>query len=253
MNKTDILGVSFQVTTPEDALVLLEKWVEEPKNHIVVTPNPEGVMMARRHEAFANALQTADLSLADGTGVVLAAKLLKKPLKRRVRGTDITFALFDSLDAKGKEFTVYFLGSKPDDNDTLSVAEMAKNKMEARYPNLKVTGFHHGYFDSDSDTEATILDEINRLSPDILLVCMGMPRQELWAVQHRNVNARLTLCVGGTLDIMGGALRRAPVIFQKCGLEWLYRLLRQPHRAKRMLDLPRFVFAVLKAAMLKRS
>ena len=251
MNKTDILGVPFDVTTPEDALALLGEWVEEPRNHVIVTPNPEGVMLARRNDAFANAIQTADLSLADGTGVVLAAKLLKKPLKRRVRGTDITFALFDSLDAKGKKFTAYFLGSKPDEGDTPSVAEMAKSRMETRYPNLSVKGFHHGYFASETESEKAILDEINQLSPDILLVCMGMPRQELWATQHRNLNARITLCVGGTLDIMGGTVRRAPVIFQKCGLEWLYRLMCQPHRAKRMLDLPRFVAAVLKAAVLK--
>jgi N-acetylglucosaminyldiphosphoundecaprenol N-acetyl-beta-D-mannosaminyltransferase len=194
-------------------------------------------MQSRRNPLFAEALHDADLSLADGTGIVLASFFIRGTprLPERVRGVDISFAIFERL--KERIITVYFLGSAP------GVAEKAKENMENRFPNLKVVGLDHGFFDEKKEHE--IINEINRLSPDILFVCTGMPRAEIWANKHRNINTRLTLCVGGTLDIMGGRAKLAPAFMRKLGLEWFYRLLRQPSRAVRMLDIPRFIFAVL--------
>ncbi|MCL1846084.1 MAG: WecB/TagA/CpsF family glycosyltransferase [Defluviitaleaceae bacterium] len=260
MKILDILGVPFAQITQGEALDLLENFLEEPRNHIIVTPNPEGVMQARRNPFFFDALRSADLSLADGTGVVLASRCAKRAVRtddtcgmphpskdagalhapdmlpERVRGVDTTFALFERLNTK-REFTAYFLGGKP------GVAELAKSNMEARFPALKVTGLHHGYF-SPAD-EPAILAEINALAPEILLVCTGMPRAEIWAAQNREINTRLTLCVGGTIDIMAGTVSPAPAFMRKIGMEWLWRLIRQPRRAARMLDIPRFVCAVL--------
>ncbi|MCL2200063.1 MAG: WecB/TagA/CpsF family glycosyltransferase, partial [Defluviitaleaceae bacterium] len=122
------------------------------------------------------------------------------------------------------------------------VAEKAKENMEARYSNFKVIGYHNGFFTAEE--EAAIISEINHLSPDILLVCLGMPRAEIWATKNRNINARVTMCLGGTIDIMAGTVKLAPPLMRKLGLEWLNRLYRQPQRFFRMLDIPRFMWAV---------
>jgi len=231
MNTVEILGIPFHPLTMIETIAILESFLQTDTNHIVVTPNPEGVMQAKRNPELKEALTTADLSLADGAGIYLAAKIKRKKIPQRVRGVDVTFKLFERLQEK----TVYFLGGKP------GVAEKAKAEMENKYPNIKVVGLHHGYFDEDAE----IIAEINRLSPDILLVCLGMPRQELWAVKNKNINARVTMCVGGTLDIIAGEVQLAPAFFRKIGLEWLYRLFKQPSRFKRQLDLFRFAIKIL--------
>jgi len=236
--ETKILEIPFNVLTFKEALDKLVTWMDIQHNHIIVTPNPEGVMQARRNPEFAKALQNADLRLADGIGIVLASKFIGKPLPQRVRGVDIIFALFNQLTESNRKFTAYFLGA------ALGVAEKAKEAMEEKYPCLTVVGYHHGFF-SEED-EKVILADIEKQSPDILLVCTGMPRAEIWASKNRDINTRLTLCLGGTLDIMGGAVQLAPKIFRQFGFEWLYRLFKQPSRAKRMLDIPRFIFAVLR-------
>ena len=238
MKDIEILGIPFNSLSVEEALDLLESYLAEPKNHIIITPNPEGVMQARRNPAFKEALLGADLRLADGTGIVLASRYLGNPLPERVRGVDTIFALFERLSKKGRKFTAYFLGGAP------GIAQEAKQKMEAQFPNLYVAGLHHGYFNAED--EQAILEELNRIQPDILLVCTGMPKAEIWAHTHRSIPARLTMCLGGTLDIMAGNVKMAPSIMRKLGLEWLFRLLKQPSRAKRMLDIPRFVLTVVK-------
>ena len=206
-------------------------------NRVIVTPNPEGVMLARRNPAFARAVGLANARLADGTGIWLAAWLQGTPLPGRVRGLDVTYALFERLSRQGA-FTAYFLGGKP------GVAEAAKTRMEEKFPNLRVAGTQHGFFDLDSPEEEAVLADIRQAAPDILLVCMGMPRAEIWAVTHRNLPARITLCVGGTLDIMAGTATLAPAWLRAIGLEWLYRLKKQPERWRRMVDIPRFMWAV---------
>ncbi|MCL2840013.1 MAG: WecB/TagA/CpsF family glycosyltransferase [Defluviitaleaceae bacterium] len=245
MQTTKILDIPFAVVTTDEALAILEGWLDTSRNHIIVTPNPEGVMQARRNTDFAIALKTADLSLADGTGIVLASYMLKPRLPERVRGVDTIFALFKRLTDKEKAFTAYFLGAAP------GIAEAAKTNMEARFPYMKVVGYHHGFF-TEGD-EPKIIAEINECAPDILLICTGMPRAEIWATKHRAINCRLTLSLGGTLDIMGGSVKLAPPIFRKLGLEWLYRLASQPSRFMRMLDIPRFVVAVIIHALTKKE
>ena len=238
MKQVDILGIPFHYLSVEQALDLLESYLNEPKNHIIVTPNPEGVMQARRNPAFRAALLGADLRLADGTGIVLAARYLGQTLPERVRGVDTIFALLERLSAKGRKHTAYFLGGAP------GIAEKAKAQAESRFPALTVAGHHHGFFTPEEET--AILEELNRLNPDILLVCTGMPKAEIWAATHRDIPAKLTLCLGGTIDILAGNVKLAPPLMRKLGLEWLYRLISQPSRAKRMLDIPRFVLAVVK-------
>ena len=231
------MGIPFAHLTPPQAVALMEEWLNTEKNHVIVTPNPEGVMQARRNSDFAHALKSADLRLADGIGILLATKFKGQSLPSRVRGIDTIYDLFETLNKKGRNFTAYFLGAKP------GVAQIAKENMEYRFPNLKVTGFNHGYYTKENESE--IIANINSLSPDILLVCTGMPRAEIWAAENRNLNTRLTLCLGGTLDIMSGNVRLAPDFLRKLGLEWLYRLVSQPSRFIRMLDIPKFILTVL--------
>ena len=235
MRRINILGIPFHALTMEETLDTLEGYLDKPNNHIVVTPNPEGVMQARRNPDFAAAIRGADLTLADGTGVVLAAKFTGQKIPGRVRGIDTIFGFCERLTRKNRNFTAYFLGAKP------GVAQQAKAAMETRFPNMNVVGFHHGFFTDDAE----VIKDINRVSPDILLVCTGMPRAELWVTKHRDVDVRVTMCLGGTLDVMAGEVQLAPPFMRKIGLEWLYRLAKEPWRAKRMLDIPRFVFAVM--------
>ena len=245
MKQVDILGIPFDAMRFDEALDLLESYLDEPQNHIIVTPNPEGVMQARRNPAFHDALLDADLRLADGIGIVLASRYVRNTIPTRVRGVDTIYALLERLTKKGRKHTAYFLGGAP------GIAERAKTEMESRFPALSVIGCHHGYFTPDE--EIAILEELDHLKPDIMLVCTGMPRAEIWATTHRNAPARITLCLGGTLDIMAGNVKLAPPFIRKIGLEWLYRLIRQssrtkgqPSRLKRQLDIPRFVLAVIK-------
>ena len=237
MNTIYILGVPFAVLTPETAVGLLVEWLDSNKNHVVVTPNPEGVMQAGRNKDFANALISADLSLADGIGIYLASIINGNRLPSRVRGVDTTFGLFDILSETRRPVTAFFLGGRP------GIAESASVNMEARYPNLRVVGHHDGYY-TESE-EKCIVENINGLCPDILLVCLGMPKAEIFANKHRNINAKITLCVGGTIDIMAGNVKLAPSALRKVGLEWLYRLIKEPGRFFRMIDLPKFMAAIL--------
>ena len=237
VRKVDILGVPFDVLTEKEALMRLRSFLNESKNHIVITPNPEGVMMTKRNPDFRQAVKNADLLLADGIGILLASRLIKTPIPNRVTGTDITSAFFKCL-SKKRGATAYFLGAAP------GIAQKARENIEKRYPGVRVIGCHHGYFNQEE--EQVILSEIKQLQPEILLVCTGMPRAEIWAQKHRNLPVKITMCLGGALDIFAGNVRRAPAVMRRAGLEWLYRLVSQPSRAKRMLDLPLFVFTVLR-------
>ncbi|MCL1884105.1 MAG: WecB/TagA/CpsF family glycosyltransferase [Defluviitaleaceae bacterium] len=234
MKTIEILNIPFAKLTQSETMEILEIFLSKQENHIITTPNPEGVMQARRNADFAKALKTADLSLADGVGIIIASYFTRQKLPERVRGVDTTFALFENLNKKNVPFTAYFLGGEE------GVAEKAKENMQKKFPLLNVVGTHHGFFKNDKE----IIDEINKLSPDILLVCTGMPRAEIWASKNRSLNTRLTLCVGGTINIMAGKAKLAPSFMRKLGLEWLWRLIREPKRFVRMLDLPRFIFAV---------
>ena len=133
--------------------------------------------------------------------------------------------------------TLYLFGSKP------GIAARAKAKIEERYPDIKIVGVSDGYFDSEREKE--ILSDINAKSPDVLAVCLGSPKQELWVYNNRErLNVKVTLCGGGSLDVLAGEVKRAPQFFINLGLEWLYRIASQPSRWGRAMELPRFVLAV---------
>ncbi len=239
-----ILGVKFNNVTHSEAVNILEGFLKEEKCHAVFTPNPEIVMAARADKEFMRILNNADLVVPDGIGVVIASKLTKEKLKERVAGYDLIQGLFSAV--KNKDYTVYFFGGAP------GVAEEAKAKMEQIHKGLKIIGVFDGYFDEEK--EKLIFEDIKNKKPDILLVGLGAPKQEKWIYSHKNeLPVKICVGVGGSFDGMSGKVKRAPEFFIKFGLEWFYRLLRQPSRFFRMIKLPLFLLAVLKEKLLKKG
>jgi N-acetylglucosaminyldiphosphoundecaprenol N-acetyl-beta-D-mannosaminyltransferase len=192
----------------------------------VVTPNVDHVVMLEHHEGLRRAYEDADVVLADGMPVVLASRLLGRPLPERVTGADLTVALFDASEYRGP-LRVFLLGAGP------GVAEQAAAKIHARWPNVQVTGTYSPPmgFEKDSAENEKILALIAAASPDVLVVGLGAPKQELWvhAHQHR-IEAAVALCVGATIDFLAEHKSRAPLWMQKSGLEWLHRVATEPRR-----------------------
>lgn len=235
--RISVLGVPFDIITMEQTIEQILTFMQGNECKSVYTPNPEMIMTAREDQEFAEVLQNGDLVIPDGIGVVIASRLGKNPLPERVAGYDTVQNLFQRM--KDTSFTVYFLGAAP------GIAEEAAQKMKAKYPGLQIVGWHHGYFTKED--EPAILKEINETKPDLLLVGLGFPRQEKWiAVHQKQLPVKVCIGVGGSFDGMSGKVKRAPVFFQKIGLEWFYRLLRQPTRWRRMLQLPVFLWHVAK-------
>lgn len=229
--RTEILGVGFDDLTLEEAAAAGAALAEAEGFHYAVTPNPEFLLTARDNEAFRQALLGADLVLADGVGVTYAAKILGRPLKGRVPGIEFAQALLAWMAARGKR--LFLLGAKP------GVAEQAAANLTAAHPGLAVCGTHDGYFQADGP----VVEAIRASGADVVFVCLGAPKQELWMVRNGPASgARLMVGLGGSLDVFAGAVERAPEGFQKLGLEWLYRLMKEPRRIGRMARLPLVLF-----------
>ena len=225
--KTEILGVRFDNLTQQEAAQQGRQQLEEDKFHYVVTPNPEFLLAAEKDPEFRRVLNAADLVLPDGIGVVYSAKILGTPLKERVPGIEFAEAMLSALNDMGGR--LYLLGAKP------GVAEEAGRRICARYPALVLCGTHDGYFKD----EQAILPEIPAAKPDLLFVCLGAPKQEKWMARWgRHTGAKLAIGLGGCLDVFAGNVQRAPERWQKLGLEWAYRLKKEPKRIGRMAKLP---------------
>ena len=245
-----ILGVAVHQVDFPGTLATLGKWVVEFRRgearrcRQVCTVNPEFIMEARRNPAFAQALAAADLRVPDGVGVLLAARLLGRPLAERVTGSDGLYRICQRAAREG--WRVYFLGAGP------GVAEQAAARLQALYPGLEVAGCYAG---SPADEEwPSIRERLARARPDVLFVAYGHPRQDLWIHRHRGeLPAAVALGVGGAFDFAAGVARRAPRWMRRLGLEWLHRLVTQPWRWRRMRVLPAFVWLVLGQAMQRRA
>ena len=225
------MGVGFDDLTLDEAAKAAAGMIEAGGFHYVVTPNPELVDRARREEPFRQALNGADLVLPDGIGVVYAAKLLGRSLKGRCPGIDFAGKLMEHMAKTG--LRLYLLGAKP------GVAEAAAARLEAKYPGLVICGTHDGYFKED----APVAEAIRAAEADVVFVCLGAPKQEYWMVKNGPATgAKLMAGLGGSLDVFAGVVERAPEAWQKLGLEWLYRLKKEPRRIGRMARLPLVLF-----------
>lgn len=232
--RINILGVGFDNVTMDEALARGEELLCSEGAHYVVTPNPEIVETCRADAAANAAVNGADLVLPDGIGIVYGAKILHQPLRGRVPGIEFGTGMIERCAKLGK--SVYLLGAKP------GVAEQAAENLKNRFPGLVIAGTHDGYFKED----APIAAEIKASGADMALVCLGAPKQELWMQRNApRLRVGLMAGLGGSLDVFAGNVKRAPKFFQKLGLEWFYRLLKEPKRIGRMMKLPKFLFAAI--------
>ena len=231
--RIDVLGVGFDNLTMDEAVAEGLRLTESQGTHYVVTPNPEIVELCRENLAAKIAVNEADLVLADGIGVVKGAAMLGTPLKDRVPGIEFAAGLMAGLAANGK--TLYLLGAKP------GVAQQAAPRLQATYPGLVIAGTHDGYFKDD----AAVAEEIRKTGADVVFVCLGAPKQELWMKKFGPATGAHLLCgLGGSLDVFAGVVERAPKFWSDHGLEWFYRLCREPRRIGRMMKLPLFLVHV---------
>ena len=229
----NVLGVGFDNFTMSEAVDAAYVELREHRAAYVVTPNPEIVMHCYKDEAAAEAVRGAFLTIPDGIGVVIGSKILKTPLKQKVSGCDFALALMERMNAEGR--SVFLFGAAP------GVAEKAEENLRRKFPELRFVGTNDGYFKDD----APIVEKINAAAPDLLLVCLGAPKQEKWMYENApKLNVGLMIGAGGSMDVYAGTVKRAPELWCRLNLEWLYRLLKQPQRIGRMMVLPEFLIKV---------
>ncbi len=232
--RVDVLGVKFDNFTMDEAVSRAAEILNTGKAEYVVTPNPEIVWMCRKDGELKDAIDSAAMVLPDGVGIYYGSKILGRPLQGKIPGIDFISAVFAKMADRGS--SVFFLGAKP------GVAEAAAENIKKEYPGISIAGTNDGYFDSD----APVIEKINASKADLLLVCLGARKQELWMRDNRDsLDVRLMAGLGGSLDVFAGVVQRAPEKWQKHGFEWLYRLIKEPKRITRMIKLPLFLVAVV--------
>ena len=236
--RVDILGVAVDRLDMPTALKRLDEFLRSKTPHIVVTADAAGIVQAQGDPEFLKILKTADMVTPDSAGVLWAAKKKGEPIKERVSGVDLTDKLCAMSADKG--WRIYLLGSQP------GVAELAAEKLRLKHPGCNIVGARHGYFPAESDE--IVAQEVAAMKPDILLIAMGIPRQEKFIKKtQRIIGASVAMGVGGSLDVFSGKAKRAPVLFQKLKLEWLWRLVLNPSKISKAKFLPKFVMMVLKS------
>ena len=238
LTRTTILGAPVDAITYSQWMKRIHQWVRQGRRaHHVCTVNPEFIMIARRDPIFLNILNRADICLPDGVGLLWASRHLGNPIPERVTGSDGVPLIARYAAERG--WRIFFLGAGA------GIAERAADQLRQRHPRLQVAGSHSG---SPAEAEEdAIVSLINRSAADILFVAYGAPEQDKWIARNLpRLDVRMAMGVGGSLDFIAGIVPRAPVWMRDNGLEWLYRLIRQPWRLRRMLRLPRFVIAVLR-------
>ncbi|MDQ3699494.1 MAG: WecB/TagA/CpsF family glycosyltransferase [Chloroflexota bacterium] len=241
-----MLGVRVDDVTYNEALARCVAFIRSGEKRYVVTPNPEFVVLARHDAAFRDVLNRADLSIPDGGGLLLAARLFGEPLREPVRGTDLCYGLIEIAPANG--WRVFLLGAAP------GVAAAAGAALESRYPGLVVAGTFAG--DGSASGDAATLAAVQRAGRcDLLLVAYGAGKQEYWIDRNlKRVDTGLAIGVGGVLDFMSGRVRRAPAAVRRAGLDWLFRLLVQPRRITRQgRTIPTFLGLTLLEAARRRA
>jgi N-acetylglucosaminyldiphosphoundecaprenol N-acetyl-beta-D-mannosaminyltransferase len=235
VDNIDFFGISISNRDIDELVEIADGFVKSGVPHLVVTLNGEMAARAFKDAEFLEIVQQADLVVADGVGIVWGARMLGPHIENRIPGIEFSGSLLALAERKG--YRVYFLGAKPD------IVKRAASNLMTRYPGLHVAGFHSGYFDAAE--EALMIQEIRAAHVDILLVGMGGGIQEKWIWYHRDMGIPIAIGVGGTFDVWSGLVRRAPRFVQKTGTEWLYRLVVQPSRVRRVGSIFYFVFRVL--------
>ena len=238
-----ILGIPVDAVDMREALARFETFMGREGLDLVVTPNSEIVVNATEDPELKALIEEASLIIPDGIGLVYASRIVGRPLAERVTGVDFLTGALAYLEKTGQ--SVYLLGSRPAAEGRPGVAELAAEHMKKQFPALKIAGTHHGYFSSEE--EDAVAADINASGAAFLCAALGAPKQEKFIYAHRKAFplVRAGIGVGGSLDVWAGTVSRAPEFYQKHGLEWLYRLIKEPRRWKRMLRLPEFLLKVI--------
>ncbi len=233
MERVDILGIPVDKITEKESLERIIDFINEKKFHLIVTINSENATKALENKIFLDVIKNADLVIPDGIGIIFASKILGDKLPERIPGIDLSYKLLEISNEKG--YKIVLIGGKE------GVAEGAKENLKKIFPNLNIAMTYNGYFNEDE--ERKIVDEIQKIEPDILLVGMGSGKQEIWIWNNREKFKNIGVCigVGGTLDIWAGKKKRAPKLVQNLGLEWLYRVIIEPKRIFRVLKIFNFL------------
>jgi len=232
-----LLGVPVDPLSEAEAVDWVARAIAQGQPRVVISVNPERIMHAGRDPEFAAVLRAADLALADGAGVLWAARRLGHPLPERVPGVDFVRALA----ARGavEHWRLFFLGGGP------GVAEAAGRALGEAYPGFILAGTHAGSPQPSND--AVTIDAVRASGAQVLLLAFGAVAEEGWLARNlAGSGALVGMGVGGAFDFIAGRAQRAPRWMRERGLEWLHRLSRQPWRWRRMLALPRFVIRVVR-------
>ncbi|MDT2044899.1 glycosyltransferase [Priestia aryabhattai] len=233
--KENILGVDVCHDTYDELAVKLMEDINQRNTSFIVAINPEKIMKAQEDQELRTLLNKATYQIPDGIGVILASKLRKGKIRERVTGIDMMMKLCETAAVEGKKIFLY--GAKP------GIAEEAKVKLEEKFPGIQIVGVLDGYEKDEHVIETTI----NESKAEIVFVALGSPAQENWILANKDhLYPSVYQGVGGSFDVISGRLNRAPEFFQRFGLEWLYRLIKEPWRLKRQLALPKFLLKALK-------
>ena len=240
-NRICVRGVFFDNVTLDEAAQLLRAAARENRSGVsVFTPNSEIVQLCIEDASLRDTINEGGLIVPDGVGVIKAARILGTPLKEKVAGVDLGRRVMAFAAEDG--YPVALVGGKP------GVAEDAAAAMQAVYPGLHICLTADGYFKKEGEENEAVLSRIRESGARIVLVCFGAPAQEKWIAANRDKlpGVNVLLGLGGSLDVYSGRVKRAPAIFVRLGLEWLYRLLKEPKRIGRMMNLPKFYFGTWK-------
>ena len=243
-----IFDIGIDIGQPADLLRTITGWIGEGPRRRVMYANAHVLNQSQERLDLRRALQRADLVYCDGYGVQVAARALDVPVPHRMTGADWIWALAGLCQASGR--SLYLLGAEP------GVARAAAARLERWYPRLRVAGAHHGYFEVGSPHDERVVEAVNAARPDIVLVGMGSPKQELWVDRHADgLEARVVWTVGALFDYVSGRVPRAPHWLADNGLEWIFRLGIEPRRMWRryLLGNPVFLSRVIGQAKERRA
>lgn len=237
-NYSNIMGIPVPKITMDATVDRISRIIKEKRPDLfhVVTLNPEITMASQKDPQLRSIIDEADLLTADGIGIVMVSRLKGNPLPERVTGCDLLIKLLET--GHRERWSFYLLGADEFTNNK------ADEVISSKYPNVRIVGRHHGFFEPSE--EPAIVEHIQALNPDVVVVALGAPKAERMIYQYKyQLNARIAVGVGGSLDVIAGKVKRAPAAIQKLNLEWLFRLMKQPSRWRRQLILPRFAIRAL--------
>lgn len=234
--KESVLGIQVNTENYDQLIDLVFENIEKKEKSLIVAINPEKVIKAKENPALKKLLNEAEFQIPDGIGIILASKIQKGQITERVTGVDMMMRLCEESAKRQKPIFLY--GGKP------GIADKAAEKLSQLYPNIQIAGTQDGY---EKDNEK-VKQKINEAKPDILFVAMGSPKQENWINANRDqLHPTIYQGVGGSFDVLAGTVKRAPEAFQKVGMEWFYRLMKEPKRIKRQIALPLFLLEVARS------